>query len=322
MSYYIGVDVGGTNIACGVVDDNCNIIARSKIRTNENSKNGVKPTYEEVFDVIKRAVLAACDDAGISVSDVHSIGIGCPGTCNNDSGVVEYSNNLDFVNVPLRADTEKEFGVPVYLENDANAAAFGEFLAGSAKGANSAVVITLGTGVGSGIVIDGKIYRGANFAGGEIGHTVIVVDGLPCTCGRRGCFEAYSSATGLIHMTAEASELNPDSLMTKMIRDEGKVSARTAYKAMKAGDPVGKAVTEQYVKYLSCGIANVINTFQPDILCIGGGVCNEGDNLLIPLKAAVAEQIYSKHSAKNTEIVICSLGNDAGIIGAAMLFKS
>ena len=226
------------------------------------------------------------------------------------------------MNVPLRADTEKEFGVPVYLENDANAAAFGEFLAGSAKGANSAVVITLGTGVGSGIVIDGKIYRGSNYAGGEIGHTVIVMDGLPCTCGRRGCFEAYSSATGLVHMTTQASELNPDSLMTKLIREEGKVSARTAYKAMKAGDPVGKAVTEQYVKYLSCGIANVINTFQPDILCIGGGVCNEGDNLLIPLKAAVAEQIYSKHSAKNTEIVICSLGNDAGIIGAAMLFKS
>ena len=322
MSYYIGVDVGGTNIACGVVDDNCNIIALSKIRTNENSTNGAKPTYEEVFDVIKRAIIAACDEAGISVSDVHSIGIGCPGTCNNDSGVVEYSNNLDFVNVPLRADTEKEFGVPVYLENDANAAAFGEFLAGSAKGANSAVVITLGTGVGSGIVIDGKIYRGSNYAGGEIGHTVIVMDGLPCTCGRRGCFEAYSSATGLVHMTTQASELNPDSLMTKLIREEGKVSARTAYKAMKAGDPVGKAVTEQYVKYLSCGIANVINTFQPDILCIGGGVCNEGDNLLIPLKAAVAEQIYSKHSAKNTEIVICSLGNDAGIIGAAMLFKS
>lgn len=322
MSYYIGVDVGGTNIACGVVDDNCNIIARSKIRTNENSTNGAKPTYEEVFDVIKRAIIVACDEAGISVSDVHSIGIGCPGTCNNDSGVVEYSNNLDFVNVPLRADTEKEFGVPVYLENDANAAAFGEFLAGSAKGANSAVVITLGTGVGSGIVIDGKIYRGSNYAGGEIGHTVIVMDGLPCTCGRRGCFEAYSSATGLVHMTTQASELNPDSLMTKLIREEGKVSARTAYKAMKAGDPVGKAVTEQYVKYLSCGIANVINTFQPDILCIGGGVCNEGDNLLIPLKAAVAEQIYSKHSAKNTEIVICSLGNDAGIIGAAMLFKS
>lgn len=320
MAYYIGVDVGGTNIACGIVDDECNIIARSKVKTNEHSRDNT-PEYKDVLEEIKSAVRIACDEAGISPSSAHSIGIGCPGTCNNDSGVVEYSNNLGFLNVPLRKDIEEAFNIPVYLENDANAAAFGEFVAGAAKGAKSAVVITLGTGVGSGIVIDGKIYRGANFAGGEIGHTVIVVDGLPCTCGRKGCFEAYSSATGLVRMTKQASELNPDSLMTKMIREDGKVSARTAYKAMKEGDTVGKAVTEQYVKYLSCGIANVINTFQPDILCIGGGVCNEGDTLLTPLKAAVAEQVYTKHSAKNTDIVICSLGNDAGIIGAAMLHR-
>lgn len=321
MAYYIGVDVGGTNIACGITDDDCNIIARSKVKTNGSGKENPAP-YAEVLTEIKTAVRIACGEADIAPSAAHSIGIGCPGTCNNSSGVVEYSNNLGFLNVPLKKDMEEEFGIPVYLENDANAAAFGEFVAGAAKGANSAVVITLGTGVGSGIVIDGRIYRGANFAGGEIGHTVIVMDGLPCTCGRRGCFEAYSSATGLVKMTTQASELNPDSLMTKMIREDGKVSARTAYKAMKAGDPVGRAVTEQYIKYLSCGIANVINTFQPDILCIGGGVCNEGDALLTPLKAAVAEQIYSKNSAKNTEIVICKLGNDAGIIGAAMLFKS
>lgn len=321
MAYYIGVDVGGTNIACGIVDDDCNIIARSKVKTNEQGRENT-PEYKDVLEEIKSAVRIACDEAGISPSAAHSIGIGCPGTCNNDSGIVEYSNNLGFLNVPLRRDMEEEFKIPVYLDNDANAAAFGEFVAGAAKGANSTVVITLGTGVGSGIVIDGKIYRGANFAGGEIGHTVIVMDGLPCTCGRRGCFEAYSSATGLVRMTTQASELNPESLMTKMIREDGKVSARTAYKAMKEGDPVGKAVTEQYIKYLSCGIANAINTFQPDILCIGGGVCNEGDTLLIPLKAAVAEQIYSKHSAKNTDIVICKLGNDAGIIGAAMLHRS
>lgn len=321
MAYYIGVDVGGTNIACGIVDDECGIIARSKVKTNERGKDRT-PAYEDVLEVIKSAVRIACDEAGISPSAAHSIGRGCPGTCNSASGIVEYSNNLGFLNVPLRGDVEKEFGIPVYLENDANAAAFGEFVAGAAKGANSAVVITLGTGVGSGIVIDGKLYRGANFAGGELGHTVIVVDGLPCTCGRRGCFETYSSATGLVRMTAQASELNPDSLVTKMIREDGKVSARTAYKAMKQGDPTGKAVTEQYIKYLSCGIANAINIFQPDILCIGGGVCNEGDTLLTPLKAAVAEQIYSKNSAKNTDIVICKLGNDAGIIGAAMLFKS
>lgn len=321
MAYYIGVDVGGTNIACGIVNEECGIIARSKVKTNGSGRSGT-PVYEEVLEEIKNAVRVACGEAGIAPSDAHSIGIGCPGTCNSESGVVEYSNNLGFLNVPLKADVEKEFGIPVYLENDANAAAFGEFVAGAAKGTNSAVVITLGTGVGSGIVIDGKIYRGANFAGGEIGHTVIVVDGQPCSCGRRGCFEAYSSATGLVKMTARASELNPDSIMARIIAEDGKISARTAYKAMKAGDLVGKSVTEQYVKYLSCGIANVINTFQPDILCIGGGVCNEGDTLLTPLKAVVAEQIYSKNSAKNTEIVICSLGNDAGIIGAAMLHRS
>lgn len=320
MAYYIGVDVGGTNIACGVVDDDCSIIARSKVKTNPNGGDA-PASYEIVLGGIKNAIRKACEEAGIKPEEAHSIGIGCPGTCNSASGVVEYSNNLGFLNVPLRDDVEKEFGVSVYLENDANAAAFGEFVAGAAKGSNSAVVITLGTGVGSGIVVDGKIYRGANFAGGELGHTVIVMDGLPCTCGRKGCFEAYSSATGLVRMTAQASELNPDSIMTHMIRQDGKVSARTAYNAMKQGDPVGKAVTEQYIKYLSCGIANAINIFQPDILCIGGGVCNEGDTLLVPLRAAVAEQVYSKNSAKNTEIVICSLGNDAGIIGAAMLFK-
>lgn len=320
MAYYIGVDVGGTNIACGIVNEECEIVARSKVKTNERGRESA-PEYSEVLEEIKSSVRIACDEAGIKPTEAHSIGIGCPGMCNAETGILEYSNNLGFRNVPIRKDVEDEFNIPVFLENDANAAAFGEFVAGAAKGFNSAIVITLGTGVGSGIIIDGKIYHGANYAGGEIGHTVIVMDGLPCTCGRRGCFEAYSSATGLVRMTTQASELNPESLMTKMIREDGKVSARTPYKAMRKGDPVGKAVTEQYIKYLSCGISNVINTFQPEIMCIGGGVCNEGDALLEPLKAAVAEQIYSKSSLKNTEIVICSLGNNAGIIGAAMLHK-
>ena len=316
MAYYIGVDIGGTNIACGIVNENCEIIARSKVKTN-----APRP-YSEILDDIKKAVRLACEEAGIAPSDAECIGIGCPGTCNQESGAVEYSNNLGFVNVPLRTDMESEFGIKVYLDNDANAAAFGEFAAGSAKGSRNAVVITLGTGVGSGIIIDGRIYSGSNFAGGEIGHTVIVADGRPCTCGRRGCFEAYSSATGLVNMTREAAEANPDSLVAKLIEQDGKVSARTAYNAMKQGDKTGLEITEQYVKYLACGIANTINIFQPDILCIGGGVCNEGDTLLVPLKKAVAEQVYSKNSAKNTEIEICSLGNDAGIIGAAMLYRS
>lgn len=316
MAYHLGIDIGGTNIACGIVNEECEIIARSKVRTNSP-----RPYAEILADIIRAGELA-CEEAGISPSQLDSIGMGCPGTCNQDTGVVEYSNNLGFKNAPLRPDVERHFGIKTYLGNDADAAAFGEYCAGSAKGADSAVVITLGTGVGSGIIIGGKIYSGSNFAGGEIGHTVIVVDGRPCTCGRKGCFEAYSSATGLVNTTREYAEKNPDSLMAKLIKQDGKVSARTAYQAMKQGDPVGLEVTERYVKYLAVGITNVINIFQPDILCIGGGVCNEGDTLLVPLKKAVAEQVYSKNSEKNTEIVICSLGNDAGVIGAAMLHKA
>ena len=314
MAVHLGIDIGGTNIACGIVNENCEIIARSKVKTNSP-----RPYAEILADIIRAAELA-CAEAEITPQQLGSIGIGCPGTCNQATGVVEYSNNLGFVNTPLRTDIESRFGVPTSLGNDADAAAFGEYCAGAAKGADTAVVITLGTGVGSGIIIDGKIYSGSNYAGGEIGHTV--VDGRPCTCGRRGCFEAYSSATGLVNMTREAAEKFPESLMAKIIRQEGKVSARTAYQAMKQGDEAGKSVTDMYVKYLAVGITNVINIFQPDILCIGGGVCNEGDTLLIPLKEAVAEQVYSKRSAKNTGIVICSLGNDAGIIGAAMLHRS
>ena len=314
MAYYIGIDIGGTNIACGIVDDNYEIVARSKVKTN-----APRP-YAEILEDIKQSVRLACEELGVRPSDAASIGIGCPGTCNSD-GVVEYSNNLGFVNVPLRSDIESEFGVSTYLDNDANAAAFGEYLAGAAKGAKNAVAITLGTGVGAGIIIDGKIYSGSNCAGGEIGHTVLVVDGRDCTCGRKGCFETYSSATGLIRTTREAIELNPDLIAAKIAAEDGRVSARTAYNALKQGCPVGKQVTDEFVKYLAAGIANTINIFQPDILCIGGGVCNEGDTLLVPLRKAVSEQVYTKNSAKNTEIVVCSLGNDAGIIGAALLCK-
>ncbi len=314
MSYYIGVDIGGTNIACGIVSEDYKLLSQAKVKTNAPRE------YKLILEDIVKCVNTACKEIGITPEDTESIGVGCPGMCSN--GVVEYSNNLGFYNVPLRAEIEKALGIPAYLDNDANAAAFGEFCAGAASKADSAVVITLGTGVGSGIIIDGKIYRGANSAGGETGHTVIVLDGLECSCGRRGCFEAYASAKALMRMTSETAARNPESLMAKLIRENGKSSARIPYLAMKQGCPVGKAVTEQYVKYLSCGIANVINIFQPDILCIGGGVCNEGDALLIPLRKAVSEQIFSKNSKKNTEIAVCSLGNDAGIIGAAMLFKA
>ena len=315
MKHYLGIDIGGTNISAGVVDESYAMLSKEKVKTlNERP-------YSDVLSDIIKAANAAVHAAGITFDEVECVGVGCPGTCNRETGCVEYANNLHWENVPLATDKEKALGKRTYFDNDANVAAYGEYLAGAAKGAKNAVVITLGTGVGAGIIINGEIYSGSNFAGAEIGHTVIVFDGAQCSCGRKGCFEAYSSATGLIRMTKEAAVRNPSSLIKELAEADGKYSARTAFNAAKLHDETGIEVVDSYIKHLACGIANTINVFQPDILCIGGGVCNEGDNLLLPLKKLVAENIYSKNSTKNTEIVICSLGNNAGIIGAAMLGK-
>ena len=249
------------------------------------------------------------------------VGLGCPGTCNLDTGIVEYSNNLKWNNVPLRDYVAKALGIPAYIENDANAAALGEFYAGAAKGSKSAIIITLGTGLGAGIIIDGKLFSGSNYAGAEIGHTVINVDGEQCTCGRKGCFETYCSATALVKFTKRAIEKCPDSAMVRLAEEEGKVSGRTAFKAATAGDKAGQEVVDYFIKNLACGLINTINVFQPDMLCIGGGVSNEGDNLLNPLKDYINKEVYSKNSSNNTKITLCSLGNNSGIIGAALLGK-
>lgn len=319
MKYYVGIDLGGTNIVAGVVDGDYNIIAKASTKTN-----CPRPEKEIAEDMAKMAVQAV-ENAKLTMDDIEWIGIGTPGIANSATGIVERANNLGFINTPLVKYVKEFIGrndTPVYIENDANAAAYGEYVAGAAKGAKNAVCITLGTGVGAGIVIDGKIYAGSNFAGAEIGHTVIEVGGAPCTCGRKGCFEAYSSATGLIRMTKESMAENPDSTMNKMAEERGKVTARTSFDCMRAGDKYAKAVVDKYIKYLAAGITNTINTFQPDILCIGGGVCNEGDPLLLPVKAIVEEEDFANKSEKRTEIVIAKLGNDAGLIGAAFLGRA
>ncbi len=313
MKYYVGIDLGGTNIKAGVVSEDFTIISKATRKTN------LPRPAEDICKDMAQATMDAIDHAGLMLNDIESIGIGTPGTANSRTGIIEYSNNLGFLNVPVVQIMHSILPRPCFVENDANAAAYGEFVAGAARGANDAVCITLGTGVGGGIIINKKIYSGFNFAGAEIGHTVIDPNGPKCTCGRNGCFEVFSSATGLVRMTKEAMEYNPDSLLWVASKQEEKVTARTAFNAMRMGDSTAKAVVDKYIKYLACGITNTINIFQPDILCIGGGVCNEGDPLLVPLKELVSKEIYSKHSAKNTEIVIAQLGNDAGIIGAAFL---
>ncbi|SDA13964.1 glucokinase [Ruminococcus sp. YE71] len=313
MKYYIGIDLGGTNIKAGVVSEEFEIVAKATCKTN------LPRPAEEICADMAKVALEAVKQAGLTLDQIEAVGIGTPGTANSADGVIEYSNNLGFLDFHVVELMKTFIDKPCYVENDANAAAYGEYVAGAAKGANNAVCITLGTGVGGGIIIDGKIYSGSNFAGAEIGHTVIDPNGPQCTCGRKGCFEVFSSATGLVNMTKAAMEEDKTSIMNKMSEEMGKVSARTAFNAMREGDKAGKAVVDKYIWYLACGIANTINIFQPDILCIGGGVCNEGDPLLLPLKEQVAKEIYTKNSKKNTDIVIAKLGNDAGIIGAAFL---
>ncbi|MCL1831311.1 MAG: ROK family protein [Oscillospiraceae bacterium] len=319
MKKYIGVDIGGTNIACGIVDESGAILHKKSIKTNSDSG------YETVTANTAALIQSTLAHTGTNAAEIVQIGVGVPGCCNKDTGKVELCVNLGWRNVPLVQDLQTLTGIsPVVIENDANAAAYGEFVAGAAKGANSAVAITLGTGVGSGIIIDGKILRGENFAGGELGHMVISADardndGHVCGCGRVGCFESYSSATGLVRMTKSAMAANPDSLMHAIREKYGKDSARTAWEAAAAGDAAGAEVVKRYIAYLACGIANVINIFQPDIVCIGGGICGERDKLLLPLQKLVGEQVYSRETSdKNTRIAICELGNDAGIIGAAL----
>lgn len=316
MKYYVGIDLGGTNIVAGVVNEDYDIISKASVKTN------CPRPAKEIADDMAKAAFKAVEKAGLTIEDIESVGVGTPGIANSDTGVIEYNNNLGFMNVPIAEYIGEYIKKPVFVENDANAAAYGEFVAGAARGVRDAVCITLGTGVGSGIIIDKKIISGFNFAAGEIGHTVIEVDGAKCNCGRKGCFEAYSSATGLIRMTKEAMDEDKSSMMWKMSEEDGKVSARLAFNAMRAGDKAAKAVVDKYIKYLSAGLANVINTFMPQILCIGGGVCNEGDALLLPVKKLVEEEVYTsniKGFDKNTKIVIAELGNDAGIIGAAFL---
>lgn len=312
--YKLGIDLGGTNIVAGVVDENYNIVATAKCKTN-----CPRPT-DEIIDDMAKVALEAIENAGLSVSDIEAAGVGAPGSIDPVNGIVVYSNNLDFYDVEMGKALKERTGIDFYLENDANAAAYGEFIAGAGKGTNNFVMITLGTGVGGGVIIDGKIFGGSNYAGAELGHTVISMEGEICTCGRHGCWEAYASATALIRQTKQAMIKYPDSAMWELCdNDINNVSGITAFDAMRKGDAAGKMVVDKYVYYISVGISNNINIFQPEIICIGGGVSKEGDNLVKPLNAIVNGEDYARHMSKRAVIKTAELGNDAGIIGAAYI---
>lgn len=313
--YYIGIDLGGTNIAAGIVDESFKIVKKGSTPTLVNRDP------ELIIADMGKLCLNLLAETGIGLEEVVCAGIAAPGSVNPRTGIIEYANNLPFLRFPI-ADTLRKY-LPVrkvYLENDANAAALGEAVGGAAKGKRLSVMITLGTGVGGGVIIDGKIYSGFNYAGAELGHTVIEYNGRQCSCGRKGCFEAYASATALVSMTKEKLAACKDTLMWEMCgNDINKADARIAFAAMKKGDRAGKEVVDMYISYLACGITNMINIFQPEVLLIGGGVCNEKDYLLKPLTEIVNADQYTRNQAVKTEIKIAALGNDAGIVGAAAL---
>ncbi len=308
---YLGVDLGGTNIAIGVVTDAGQILTKDSVPTIRT-----RPYPEIVADMAKLCEKVTAD-AGLTLDDIQAIGIGSPGSIDNKNGIVEYANNLQFHHAAIAEELRKHIDKPINLENDANAAAYGEYRI-NGEGASSFIFITLGTGVGGGIIIDGKIYRGFNGAGGELGHLTLVHKGEPCTCGNLGCWESYASVTALIRQTREAIIAHPESAMNELIAgDLDKVSGRTSFNAARQGDVTAQKVVNQYIEYVASGLLGVVNVFQPEIVAIGGGISREGDFLLKPIQEYVEKYGYNKYMPRTT-IKTATLFGDAGIIGAAL----
>lgn len=317
---YLGVDLGGTNIKAALVTNGGDIVCEGTRPTN------LPRPAEAVCDDI--AALCAelahgCDCGVLANGEIGGIGVGCPGTVDDAAGMVLYSNNLAWKRFAMAEYLRQKTGLPIYLVNDANAAALGEAVAGCAKNTESAVILTLGTGVGGGVVLGGKLLTGYTGAAAEPGHMAVAdgPDAALCTCGRHGCLEAYASATALIRMTKQAMDCHPESLMHALARQDG-VTGRTAFDAKAAGDSAATAVVAQYVHYLGAGVANLINIFFPEVIGLSGGVANQGENLLAPLRAEVEPQVFGQaYAVKKTKIVCCTLGYRAGVIGAALLAR-
>ena len=312
---YVGVDLGGTNIAVGLVDAEGKILHKDSVPTL--LERGPEPVIRDMANLSLKVI----KDAGYALDDVKAIGVGVPGLADPKTGVVIFCTNLRWHMVPLREIMQSIIEKPVFIDSDATVAGLAESVAGVSAGVANSVFLTLGTGVGGGIVINHKIYSGSHGVGSELGHMTVQCEGRPCTCGSVGCWEQYSSATALIRQGREAVEGHPESLIVKMVDgDLSKIEARTVIDAARQGDPIACEVYDKYIYYLAIGIVAIINAFDPEIIALGGGVSKAGDFLLEPLKKKVAQYVFYK-DLPYADIKIATLGNDAGIIGAAMLGK-
>lgn len=312
--YRIGIDLGGTNIAYGLVDENGKLIRKETFSTEREC------SAEELTLFMANKALEFIDRCGVDRKQVESIGIGCPGACDDVKGILILTVNLPFRYTNIRKLFATVTDIPVHLGNDANCAALGEALFGAGKGADTCLTVTLGTGVGGGIIIGGKIYTGFNGVAGEMGHMVIKKGGEKCGCGRKGCLEAYASATALIRETKKALASHPESKIAEICGgDPDRINGKTAFDAMRAGDKVGTKIVKNYIRALGEGLVNYINIFQPEIILVGGGISKEGETLLKPLRRFVFRYSYGPQMIPRPRIERATLGNDAGIIGAAML---
>ncbi len=313
---YIGIDVGGTNLVAGVVDENGNILDKVSHTVDKSM------SAEDMCRELARMAKGVLTVSGISAKDIAAVGVGLPGLVDNKTGMVIKTPNMPFNRTPFRELFQQEWDVPVYLGNDANCAAIGEYFAGAAKSSNNAVVVTIGTGIGGGLVVDGKLLTGFANAGMEVGHMIIHPNGTLCGCGQRGCWEQYGSATALIRLTLIEMERNKDTLLWEACEhNKDNVTGRTAFQAARLGDAAAKRVLAQYLEGLSIGLINLVNILQPEIICLGGGVSNAEDDLLLdPLRKLVAEGVFDKHVPVRLEKA--SLRNEAGIVGAALLCKT
>ena len=311
--YYVGIDIGGTNLKAGLVDEKYQLVATKKMPLHFVS-------MEQMGDSLAGMALDLLEENHISRDQVASVGMGFPGSVDNKQGVVIKTVNIPIRFMPVGEMFHRRWDVPVYLGNDADCAALGEYYHYGER-LESLILVTLGTGIGTGIIMDGKIQAGFNGFGGEGGHIVIVHGGEQCTCGRKGCWERYASASALVRQTRAAMEAHPNSAMWQMTGgDLEQVDGRTAFAAMRAGDAVAKAVVDQYLDYLAEGLANFINIFQPEVIALGGGVSHERDeDLLVPLQSMVLDMCFGQEAQRHTKLVKAKLGNDAGTIGAAPL---
>ena len=313
--YYIGLDVGGTTFKAGVVTEDGRIVHKDAMPT------GIERPYQEIIADMAALCKKVAADAGIEMSEIKSIGVGVPGLFDNKTGMIPFCTNLGWHDIPFVAEMKKHLDTPVYGDNDATVAGLAESVAGVSAGIRDSVFLTLGTGVGGGIIIDGKPYSGAHGCGSEIGHMMIKMGGELCTCGNYGCFERYASATAIIREARKAIVEYPESSMLAACGgDPEKLNAKIVIDAAKAGDAAAKAVFGGYVQALSVGIINIINMLDPEVIVLGGGVSAAGEFLLNAVREAVKPMVFFK-TMPYARIELAQLGNDAGIIGAAMLGK-